>query len=376
MKPTSSVCNLACTYCFYLPTAAMYPWRDRPRLTTDVLRRFCAQYAELSPALTFAWQGGEPTLMGLPFFEQAVAVQVETASRHRPAPPVQNALQTNGTRLDDSWGEFLSAHRFLVGVSLDGPAPWHDRYRRDAGGGGSHRRVLEGIASLQRHRVEFNILATVNRVNVGRGKELLRYLVGQGFSHLQFIPVAESLPDGSLAPYAITPTQYGRFLLDTFEEWLKIGYRRVRVRFFDNLVQMLMGMPSGMCTVAPGCGQYVVLEHNGDVYPCDFFVKPEHRLGNIGETHLADMVGGAAFRRFAAQKLPVGSRCRRCPYVSLCHGECPRYRELADPAGRSSTYFCAGYRTFYRRVLDDARRIAAELLAESGGPARAGPPAP
>lgn len=364
MKPTSSVCNLRCDYCFYLGKSAMYPWRNRPRLTLELLRRFCAQYAELSPVLSFAWQGGEPTLMGLPFFEEAVAIATAAARAHTPAPAVHHQLQTNATLIDDAWAEFLAAHRFLVGVSLDGPPQWHDRHRRDAGGTGSHHRVLRGIESLRRHRVKFNILTVVNHENVGHGRQLLRYLVAQGFGHLQFIPVAEPLADGSLAPYSITPVQYRRFLVDTFEEWLRIGYRSVRIRFFDNLIQMLMGMPSEMCIVAPGCGQYVVLEHNGDLYPCDFFVAPETRLGNVMETTLAEMVSGPAFQRFAAQKLPLGSRCLRCPYRSLCYGECPKYRQLQDPHGGSATYFCAAYRGFYRTVMDDARSIAGEILAD------------
>ena len=341
IKPTSSRCNLDCAYCFYLEKQALYPWKDHPTLSLDTFEVFLRQYAEVSaPSFSLAWQGGEPTLMGLEFFERAVALEAKVAketSGGRQA-TVMNALQTNGVLVDEDWARFLRDWRFLVGVSIDGPAEVHDRYRRDRAGSPTHDRVMAGIESLRRFGVEFNVLVVVSQANVHAPRETFRWLVGQGFDNLQFIPCVEpaagaSVRAGGLTPESITPAEYGSFMNGVFDAWLEAGFRKVRVRSLDNLAQMLLGMPSESCQLAESCG-YVLLEHNGDIYPCDFFVEGDWLLGNVHETTVAAMLAGERFAAFHRLKGSQHAECRGCRWRPLCQGECPRYRITAT--GRSA----------------------------------------
>lgn len=371
IKPASSVCNLNCTYCFYLEKDALYPWKDRPRLDLNTFRLFVDQYAQVNgSALSFAWQGGEPTVMGLDFFRSAVEAQIAAAKAAQPGPVwhVSNALQTNGTLLDDEWASFLHEYDWLVGVSVDGPPEWHNHYRVDRGGRETHQRVLRGIQRLRDHQVEFNVLTVVSAMNVEHPKELFAYLVDQGFDNLQFIPLAEALPgkvsiaDGGPSPFSITPEQYGAFLTEIFEAWLAYGYDKVRIRYFDNVLQMLLGLPSNICQLAASCGDYVVLEHNGDVYPCDFFVENDWKLGNIHEHPLRELVDGDTFRRFARQKRKMHSDCLTCRWRPLCHGECPKYRMINVGAVEESLpYFCSSYKQFYGHSFERLREVAEEV---------------
>jgi uncharacterized protein len=374
IKPTSSRCNLDCAYCFYLEKQELYPWQGRPALSVETFERFLRQYAEVSaPTFSLAWQGGEPTLMGLSFFEQAVAVEARVAketSGGRPA-TVMNAFQTNGVLLDADWARFLRDWRFLVGVSLDGPPELHDRYRRDRAGRPSHDRVMAGIEHLRSAGVEFNALTVVSRANVEAPRETFRWLVAQGFDNLQFIPCVEpaggaSVLEGGATPESITPAEYGRFLNGVFDAWLEAGFRRVRVRAFDNLVQMLLGMPTESCQLAESCG-YVVLEHNGDVYPCDFFVEEHWRLGNVHETTLAEMLVGERFAGFTRLKGHLHSECRACRWLSLCQGECPRYRITATGrAAGERSYFCESYQALFARSYRQLERVAVTVGRELG----------
>lgn len=369
VKPTSSVCNLDCNYCFYLQKAEMYPWDTRPRMTPELFERFVDQYAELSNAgFSFAWQGGEPTLMGLGFYEKALDIEIRAARAHRTDGiwHITNSLQTNGTLLDDAWADFFRAYQFLVGISLDGPAEWHNTYRRDRAGHATHAKVLKGMEALALRGVEFNVLCAVQKSNVGHGRELLHYFADLGVTDVQFLPVAKSERlKGHLAGYSISPEEYGRFLEETFDEWMRIGHRRIRIRFFDNLIQLLLGLPSQMCIVAPTCGQYVVLEHNGDCYPCDFFVEREWYLGNIASTPLRTMVMSDAFRRFTLRKSVLHEDCRGCEWRPVCHGECPKYRMLTSPSAEGSLpYFCGSYKQFYGSSYDRVWRVAAAVGEE------------
>jgi uncharacterized protein len=377
IKPTSSRCNLHCTYCFYLEKRVLYPWRHAPRLSLETFDRFLEQYATIAaPYLSFAWQGGEPTLMGLPFYQEVVEHQHAYAAQHAQGQPwvITNAIQTNGTLLDDEWAAFFKQWNVLVGVSLDGPPEWHDASRRDWGGKVTHARVLKGIDALRRHGVDFNILTVVNQTNVRRPRQLLHYLVDQGYEWLQFIPCVEVATghregEGVYTPESITPEQYGYFLNEILEEWLSIGWRRVRIRLFDNLVQMLLGLPSESCQLAATCGSYVVLEHNGDLYPCDFFVEPPAKLGNILEQDLSDILAAGGLRRFGEQKLQLHSQCRSCPWRSLCYGECPRYRRMASgQTERTLPYFCTSYQRFFRQSIHRLENVAGivrrELLSQ------------
>ena len=375
IKPTSSRCNLNCTYCFYLPKSALYPWRDRPKLTLETFEAFLSQYVPLSaPALSFMWQGGEPTMMGLPFFQEVVKLQTRYARKINPASPpqVSNAIQTNATMLNDDWARFFKEADFLVGVSLDGPPETHNRFRMDWLNRGTFDRVMTGIEFLRRRDVPFNILTVVNPANVDRPRELLRWLADQGFVHLQFIPCVEVQPgyhsaaEGGVTEESITPDQWRRFLDEIFDEWLKIGIENIRLRWFDNLVQMLWGFPSEACVLAPSCG-YVLLEHNGDCYPCDFFVEEDRWLGNIHDTSLLDMVRGERFRRFSQAKTKLHPDCRECPWLTLCYGECPRYRITnTGVAENSLPYFCSSYKEFFGKNYSRMEKVAASTARTLG----------
>ena len=377
IKPTSSRCNLDCAYCFYLEKQSLYPWRDHPTLSLDTFEAFLRQYAEVSaPTFSLAWQGGEPTLMGLEFFERAIALEAKVAketSGGRQA-TVMNALQTNGVLLDEDWARFLRDWRFLVGVSIDGPAEAHDRYRRDRAGRPTHDRVMAGVEQLRRFGVEFNVLVVVSNANVAAPRETFRWLVAQGFDNLQFIPCVEpadgvSSLNGGVTPESITPAEYGRFLNGVFDAWLEAGFRKVRVRSLDNLAQMLLGMPSESCQLAATCG-YVLLEHNGDVYPCDFFVERHWRLGNVHEMTISAMLAGERFTAFSRLKGSLNAECRGCRWLSLCQGECPHYRIAAT--GRAAverTYFCESYRAFFERSYRQLERVAVTAGRAAGVPA-------
>ncbi|MBM3957995.1 MAG: anaerobic sulfatase maturase, partial [Gemmatimonadetes bacterium] len=378
VKPASSRCNLACAYCFYLEKAALYPWEGRPALSLDTFEAFLRQYMEgFAQPYTFAWQGGEPTLMGLPFFQAAVQLEARVAREVNPGSlsHISNAIQTNGVQLDDDWARFFKESNFLVGVSVDGPPEMHDRYRTDRTGRPSHRAAMDGVEHLRRRGVEFNILTVVSSANVEHPEELLGWLVGQRFRQLQFIPLVEPLPghtsvvEAGALPGSITPQQYGRFLERLFDAWVAAGSDSVRIRWFDNLVQLLWGHPAETCEMARRCGMYVVLEHNGDCYPCDFFVQGEWLLGNVLETPLEKIVNSAIFHRFRRMKSRLHPECRDCPWLSLCHGECPRYRITGSGRAEGALpYFCPSFRHFFESRYNALERVAVSLGRRLGLP--------
>ncbi len=373
IKPASSRCNLNCAYCFYLEKADLYPWEGHPALSLETLEAFLRQYmSAFAQPYTFAWQGGEPTLMGLPFFRAAVELEARVAREANPRSisHISNAIQTNGTLLDDDWALFFKESNFLVGVSIDGPPEMHDPFRQDRNGRPSHSDVMNGVEHLRRRAVDFNILTVVSTANVEHPEELLRWLVDQEFRDLQFIPLVEAMPanasageTGTFLPGSITPEQYGSFLERLFDAWVDTGADSVRIRWFDNLIQLLWGHPAETCEMARQCGMYVVLEHNGDCYPCDFFVEKEWALGNILETPLTKIVDSAMSHRFRRMKSRLHPDCRGCRWLSLCHGECPRYRITnAGSAEGTLPYFCPSLKQFF-----DARYGALEEVAVTLG---------
>jgi len=383
IKPASSRCNLDCSYCFYLEKAELYPWEDRPALSLDTFETFLRQYMEgFAQPYTFAWQGGEPTLMGLPFFRAAIELEARVAREVNPnsVSHISNAIQTNGTLLDDDWARFLKESNFLVGVSIDGPPEMHDTFRVDRKGRPSHDDVMEGIEHLRRRAVDFNILTVVSSANVEHPGELLRWLVEQGFRELQFIPLVEPLPGhasvsetGAFLPGSITQEQYGCFLERLFDAWVETGVDAVRIRWFDNLIQLLWGRPAETCEMARQCGMYMVLEHNGDCYPCDFFVEREWALGNVLETSLTKIVDSATFHRFRRMKARLHPDCRECPWLSLCHGECPRYRITnAGTAEGALPYFCPSFKQFFESRYGALEEIAVSLGRRMGLPVPGG----
>ena len=369
-KPSGPICNLDCSYCFFLSKEALYPG-DRFRMADDVLAEYVRQVIESqdAPEVTVAWQGGEPTLMGLDFFRRAVALAEEAV---RPGQTLVHTIQTNGTLLTDEWCAFLAEHRFLVGLSVDGPAPLHDAYRVDKKGAPTFDRVRRAWDLLAAHRVETNVLCTVNAANQHAPLEVYRFFRDDlGARYLQFIPIVERDNDtgfqegDTVTERSVDPAAWGRFLTEIFDEWITRDVGTVFVRAFDDALAAWVGVPGGSCIVAETCGNALALEHNGDLYSCDHFVEPSYRLGNIRRTHLVELVASPRQRAFGDAKRDTLPRyCRECPVRFACHGECPKNRFITTPDGEPGlNYLCAGYRAFFTHA-DGPMRLMASLLRD------------
>jgi len=373
IKPASGDCNLRCHYCFYHDRLTD-PYKDSGwhRMSPEVLDALIRQGMRLQrDNAAFGWQGGEPTLCGLDFFRQVVALQQKYGA---PGQSVSNGLQTNGLLLTPEWADFLHEYNFLLGVSLDGPSDYHDRYRTTAAGGPTQQRVLDALHMLAEHDVEFNILAVVNRYDADRGAEMFDYLAGQGFGYLQFIPCVERDPQtGRLADFSVGAEQYGDFLCAVFDRWYNDGQPAVSVRDFEASLAVYMGQQSTVCCYQPECGGYLVVEYNGDVYPCDFYVREDLRLGNIMETPLQTLFDSPAARRFARAKALPRPECAVCPWRVLCNQGCPRFVGL-DGNGRH--YLCRAYQRFYTYSHDRFVTLRDRLLTANGRDLRQAPRIP
>ncbi len=362
LKPWGATCNCRCQYCYYLPKEHLYP--SSFRMTEELLERFTRQYIESQnvPQITFAWQGGEPTLMGLDFFEQAVRLQKRY---QRPGVTISNALQTNGILLDDEWCRFLREHDFLVGISIDGPGQLHDVYRVDRGDNSTLERVMIGVELLKSHGVEFNTLTCVHAANSDYPSEVYRFLRDEVQSHfMQFIPVV--LRDGdTVTGHSVGGRQYGHFLKTIFDEWVRRDVARVFVQTFDAALAAWMGQPPGVCVFDETCGTALVLEHNGDLYSCDHFVEPDCFLGNVTETDLAAMVGSTKQGQFGlAKRDALPGYCRECEVLFACNGGCPRNRIGHTRDGEPGlNYLCEGYQALFRHIAPQMGFMARELAA-------------
>ncbi|MCS7314268.1 MAG: anaerobic sulfatase maturase [Bryobacterales bacterium] len=359
IKPVSAVCNLDCAYCFYLDREAD-PYKDLPAraMTLEILERLVDSYLFYSyPTGVFAFQGGEPMLAGLHFYRRLVEYQKQYG---RDGQSVSNALQTNAILMDADWCWLLREYNWLVGVSIDGPEPMHDRYRRNRGGQGTWRRVMRGIETLKEHKVEFNVLCVLSQANVEHPREVYRFFRSIGVDNIQYIPLAEFDGQGNPLPFTITPGQYGRFMLETFELWWP-ERRRVRIRLFDNIAEALAGQKPGNCTMHETCDSYVVVEYNGDVYPCDFFVERAWRLGNIMEDTWPEIARRRLRLEFASKKALPRPECRACEFEAICHGGCPKLRHGPHRRFEDLDYFCEAYKMIYARVLEPLRKEVARL---------------
>jgi len=361
IKPASAVCNLDCEYCFYLDRDAD-PYKALParRMPDDILERLVDTYLFYSyPNSTFAFQGGEPTLAGLGFFEKLVEFQKRYG---RNGQSVSNALQTNGTLLDKNWCDLFRSYQWLIGLSLDGPQEVNDRYRFNKEGRGTWKRVMETVELLKKERVEFNVLCVLSQANVAKPKELYRFYRNLGIDNLQFIPLAEFDREGNPLPFTITPEQYGRFLCEVFDLWWP-ERRKVRVRFFDNVAEALAGQKPGSCTMHETCDSYVVVEYNGDVYPCDFFVESNWKLGNIELDSWSEIARRTRRYSFASKKTLGHPECQVCEYQSICHGGCPKFRH--GPHGRFEEldYFCQAYKMIFARAVGPLQTEVRQILA-------------
>jgi uncharacterized protein len=361
IKPASAVCNLDCEYCFYLDRDAD-PYKALParRMTDDTLERLVDTYLFYSyPNSVFAFQGGEPTLAGLPFFEKLVALQQQYG---RNGQMVSNSLQTNAVLLDKNWCDLFRSYRWLLGVSLDGPQEVNDRFRFNKEGRGTWKRVMESVDLLKKNSVEFNILCVLSQANVDKPKELYRFYRSIGIDNLQFIPLAEFDAAGKPMPFTITPELYGRFLCEVFELWWP-ERRKVRIRFFDNIAEAVAGQKPGNCTMHETCDSYVVVEYNGDIYPCDFFVESSWKLGNITLDSWAEVARRTRRYSFASKKTLAHPECQMCEYQSICHGGCPKFRHGPQKRFDDLDYFCQAYKMIYGKSEEPLRAEVRRLAA-------------
>ncbi len=369
LKPRGAICDLDCEYCYYLKKEELYPGSSF-RMSDDVLKAFTKQYIESqhTPEIVFGWQGGEPTLMGLDFYRRAVEYQQAHA---RPGVRILNTLQTNGVSLDEAWCTFFRENGFLIGISLDGPAPLHDAYRVDKGGKPTHTRVMAGLDLMKKHGVEYNVLTTVHAANVDHPLELYRYLRDEvGSTFMQFIPIVEREGENGATSRSVTGRGYGEFLVTIFDEWVRRDVGKVFVQIFDVALSAWAGRGAGLCTFEETCGQALAMEHTGDLYSCDHFVEPEHLVGNVVRTELPVLVDGAKQRDFGAAKKDTLPRyCLDCEVRGVCNGGCPKNRFIRTPEGEAGlNYLCEGYRTFFNHI-DPAMRYMVEALRHRGPPA-------
>lgn len=385
-KPTGAICNLDCKYCFFLSKDTLYPG-SKFRMADDTLEAYIKQVVESqrSDQVTIAWQGGEPTLMGIDFFRHASAL----AKKYIPqGVTLEHTLQTNGILLDEEWCKFLRENNFLVGLSMDGPQPMHNAYRVDKAGGPTFAKVLRAARLMQQHRVEFNILCTVHDANVEHPLDLYRFFRDQVRTQfVQFIPIVERTTPELLAianegwgdhnrhrplytqvgelvtERTVRPEQWGRFLIAVFDEWVRHDVGNVFVQLFESALASWLGLPASLCIFAETCGNALALEHNGDLYSCDHFVEPKFRLGNIKEDHLVQLVASDQQRAFGNAKRDTLPRyCRECKVRFACNGECPRNRFVHTPDGEPGlNYLCAGYKAFFTHI-DHPMKIMADLL--------------
>jgi len=363
IKPSGSDCNIDCQYCFYKCRAPEIG-QGRQRMSDEVAEKLIKDYMELRfPMCGFAWQGGEPTLMGLDFYKKVVDWQKQYGTSGQ---EVGNSLQTNAILLDSAdWCEFLRETQFLVGISIDGPKDLHDHYRLDLGGRGTWDRVMRAIDCCREHKVEFNTLSLVNHLTAEHADEVFDFLVGLGMQYIQFIPCVEVDPGtGQIAEFSVTPEQYGDFLCRIFDRWIDYGPTKLSVRDFDSILNYCVSGQHSICTFGRQCSQYIVIEHTGDVFPCDFFVDPQWRLGNILETPIDKLAGGALKRQFGRKKQNLANKCLICRHLAVCRGGCMKDRAPFDPDnfGRES-YFCQSYQQFFDHALGRFMDLAAKFNA-------------
>lgn len=367
-KPTGAICNLDCSYCFFLSKEDLYPGSSF-RMSEELLEQYISQLLEShrTPEVTIAWQGGEPTLIGLPFFRRAADL---IDKYRRPGQQIEQTIQTNATLIDDEWAAFLAERDFLVGVSIDGPADLHDTYRVDKGGKPSFDRVMAGLANLQARDVRWNALTTVNRANEQHGLRVYRFLRDNlGAQFIQFIPIVERSSSvdpavgSDVTDRSVSGGGYGRFLVEVFDEWVRHDVGSVFVQMFDSTLANFVGAPGALCVHARTCGTAVALEHTGDLYSCDHFVEPPYLLGNISTTPMLELVASPEQRAFGQAKNDTLPRyCRDCDVRFACNGGCPKDRFETTPDGEPGLNFlCPSYQSFFRHVDRPMRFMAGAL---------------
>lgn len=379
LKPAGAHCNLACKYCYYLEKNKLYPTAQRHLMSDEMLEQFTREYIEAQTMnqVLFTWHGGEPLLRSIDFYRKALSLQQKYAGSRR----IDNVIQTNGTLLTDEWCEFFAQNHWLIGISIDGPQPYHDHYRLTAAGKPSWQKVMQGIKLLKKHGVEWNAMAVVNAYNANHPLEFYRFFKENGCQFLQFTPIVERLTrheDGRtlasladkneipLSEASVTPEQWGNFLCAIFDEWVRKDVGKIFVEIFDCTLANWMGVSPGICAYSKECGHAGVMEHNGDVYSCDHFVFPEYKLGNIRDHSLIDMLYGKQQQEFSRLKhSSLPRQCKECDMEFACHGECPKNRFMKDKYGDSGlNYLCPGYYHYYQHVAPYMDYMKQELMAQ------------
>ncbi len=392
-KAIGPICNLDCQYCFYLEKEKLYPDNERWKMSDERLEVFIRDYIAAQPGqhVSFAFQGGEPTLLGVDYFRKVVALQKKYAN----GKTIETAFQTNGTLLNDEWCQLFAENNFLVGLSIDGPPELHDAYRVDKKQRPTHRAVMQGLGFLQRHRVEFNTLTCVNSLTVQHPEAIYRFLRDIGSRYLQFIPIVERKADEvaarlkldlaappdleipparreppEMAEWAVPAEAYGEFLVKIFDRWVRSDVGSVFVQLFDTALGKWVGAPGGLCYFSETCGRALAMEHNGDVFTCDHFVYPRYRLGNLLNQSLGELADSPAARKFGNDKRDTLPRyCRECEVRFACNGECPKHRFTYTPDGEwGLNYLCPAYKRFFNHVAP-AMQIMADLLHQRQPPA-------
>lgn len=366
-KPTGSVCNLNCHYCFYLEKEVYYP---QPHIMRDnVLESYMRSYIESTypdDEVAFSWQGGEPALAGLEFYQQAVSLQHKYGAGRK----ITNSFQTNGILLNEAWCQFFADNDFLIGLSLDGPAAIHDKYRLTRSGKPTHHRVMRALALLQKYKIKYNVLACVNRHSAQYPLEIYHFLRNAGVEFIQFIPVVERLADEyarqaglklqapggageGVTPWSVLPADYGQFLIGIFDAWRKQDIGNIFVMNIEWAFARFMNVPGAICHHQPTCGRSVIVEHNGDIYACDHYVYPQYRLGNIRVNTLAEMIDSDVHKKFGSDKYTsLPRQCRQCPVLQACQGGCPKHRFMRTTAGEAGlNYLCQGFQPYFTYLL-------------------------
>lgn len=364
-KTVSEDCNLACDYCYYSTCQGQLKG-DIRRIDDDLLQKVIREIMETSQgSASFAWQGGEPLLAGLPFFERVVQLQAHYAPRNT---TISNALQTNGTLINAKWAEFFRKYSFLIGVSADGPEHIHNKRRKTGSGAGSYALVMKGIEALRQAKVDFNILTVIHEDNVEQAGVVMEWLEQEQIDYVQFIPCMDFRAQevNAAGKYLVTPKQYGRFLCETFDLWYRDGKPRISVRFFDNWLQKLIGQQPELCVHREACPSILILEQNGDAYPCDFYIHDDFKLGNAGQQSLVSLMDSPKWNTFHEQKGDLSTTCKSCEYLHYCHGGCPRNRiGQQESESLGLDYFCESYRMLYAHGEQRMRKLARSLITQN-----------
>ncbi|TRO52214.1 anaerobic sulfatase maturase [Candidatus Bathyarchaeota archaeon] len=365
VKPTGSICNLGCQYCYYLEKDQLYPEDESFQMPENVLDNYIKQHIEACPddTISFSWHGGEPTLLGLDFFRRIVELEKKYKPRDK---TILNGVQTNGTLLDDELCRFFAKEGFAVGISIDGPKELHDRFRVTKDHRPTFEQVMRGYQLLQKHEVYTDVLCVVNSVNVQHPLEVYRFFKGINAKYITFLPCVDPQPEGGVSDLSVPSEAWGRFLCTVFDEWVREDIGRVKVQIFEEAVRTAFNQEHSLCIFRPTCGDIPVLEHNGDLYSCDHYVAPEHLLGNIKQTPLVELLESPAQEKFGENKQTSLPRiCRECRVLAMCNGECPKNRFTDTPDGEHGlNYLCTGYKLFFTHIQPFTSAVAAQWRKE------------